>query len=81
MVSFHEMTPAELAELPDNIEPLTAIELRALALALEGDGFSSNSIYAKGLTSATDKVYRMLDEVRVKISRTRRGVAAETPAE
>lgn len=81
MVSFLEMTPAELDELPDTIEPLTAVELRALVLALDGDTFAPDSIYDKGVTSATDKLYRMLDEVRVKISRTRRGLPMEIPAE
>lgn len=81
MVSFLEMTPAELAELPDTIEPLTAVELRALVLALDGDTFAPDSIYDKGMTSATDKLDRMLDEVRVKISRARRSVNVNTAAD
>lgn len=77
MVSFLDMTPAELDELPDTIEPLTAVELRSLALALEGDTFAPGSLYDHGLATATGKVDRMLDEVRVKISRARRGLTME----
>ncbi|EKS4072478.1 hypothetical protein QB142_004521 [Salmonella enterica] len=77
MVSFLNMTPAELDELPDTIEPLTAVELRSLVLALDGDTFAPGSLYDKGMASATGKLDRMLDEVRVKISRARRGLTME----
>ncbi|EIE9938022.1 hypothetical protein [Pseudomonas yamanorum] len=77
MVSFLDMTPAELDELPDTIEPLTAVELRSLVLALEGDTFAPESLYDHGLATATGKLDRMLDEVRVKISRARRGLTME----
>lgn len=36
MVGFLDMTPAELAEVPTAAEPLTAIELRSVLLALGG---------------------------------------------
>lgn len=77
MVSFLDMAPAELDELPDTIEPLTAVELRSLVLALDGDTFAPGSLYAQGLATATGKLDRMLDEVRVKISRARRGLTME----
>ncbi|EDL4521526.1 hypothetical protein CTQ51_13495 [Salmonella enterica subsp. enterica serovar Infantis] len=75
MVSFLEMSPAELDELPDTIEPLTLVELRSLVLALDGDTFAPGSLYDKGLASATGKLDRMLDEVCVKVLRARRGAA------
>ncbi|KHD71740.1 hypothetical protein PK69_01360 [Xanthomonas phaseoli pv. phaseoli] len=80
MVGFLEMTPAELAEVPTAAE-LTAIELRSVLLALGGDTFGPDSIYANGLTTATEKMERMLDDVRVRISRTRRGLPADATAE
>ncbi|EGJ4291084.1 hypothetical protein IM027_002357 [Salmonella enterica] len=80
MVGFLEMTPAELAEVPTAAEPLTAIELRSVLLALGGDTFGPDSIYANGLSTATEKMERMLDEVRVQISRARRGQATDSPA-
>ena len=81
MVGFLEMTPAELAEVPTAAEPLTAIELRSVLLALGGDTFGPDSIYANGLTTATEKMERMLDDVRVRISRARRGLPADASAE
>lgn len=81
MIGFLEMTPDELATLPDTIVPLTAIELRSILLALDGDTFADDSIYGVGLKTADDKLEQMLIEVRLKISRARRGVAHDTPAE
>ncbi|EPZ3701347.1 hypothetical protein ACXLUX_004351 [Salmonella enterica subsp. enterica serovar Kiambu] len=81
MVGFLEMTPAELAEVPTVAEPLTAIELRSVLLALGGDTFGPDSIYATGLTTATEKMEQMLDDVRVRISRARRSLSPDTPAE
>ena len=81
MVGFLEMTLAELAEVPTAAEPLTAIELRSVLLALGGDTFGPDSIYDNGLTTATEKMERMLDDVRVRISRARRGLSPDTPAE
>lgn len=80
MVGFLDMTPTELAEVPTTTEPLTAIELRSVLLALGGDTFGVDTIYANGLTTATEKMERMLDDVRVQISRARRGQAADAPA-
>ncbi len=77
MVSFLDMTPAELAERPEIIEPFTAIELRSILLALGGDTFAPNSIYDNGLTNGTEKLESMLDDVREKISRARRGLTME----
>lgn len=71
MTLFSEYTDAELAALPDTIEPLTMLELRSVLLALEDDGFPPRSIYAKGLASATEKMERMLDEVRARLVRER----------
>lgn len=81
MIGFLEMTPDELATLPDTIVPLTAIELRSILLALDGDTFAADSIYGVGLKTADDKLEQMLIEVRLKISRTRRGLPVEIPAE
>ncbi|EFH6694728.1 hypothetical protein GNY16_20270 [Escherichia coli] len=81
MVGFLEMTPDELATLPDTVLPLTAIELRSILLALDGDTFEADSIYGVGLKTADDKLEQMLIEARLKISRARRGVTGDTPAE
>lgn len=81
MIGFLEMTPDELATLPDTIVPLTAIELRSILLALDGDTFADDSIYGVGLKTADDKLEQMLIEVRLKISQARRGLPMEIPAE
>ncbi|MEB3743741.1 MULTISPECIES: TraK family protein [Enterobacteriaceae] len=75
MTLFSEYTKTELAALPDTIEPLTMLELRSVLLALGGDGFPPRSMYAEGLASATEKMERMLDEVRARLvrERSRRG--------
>ncbi|EJV1461758.1 hypothetical protein N6B10_006659 [Pseudomonas aeruginosa] len=49
MTLFSEYTDAELAALPDTIEPLTMLELRSVLLALDGDSFPPRSMYTKGL--------------------------------
>ncbi|EAB7466940.1 MULTISPECIES: hypothetical protein [Gammaproteobacteria] len=71
MTLFSEYTDAELAALPDTIEPLTTLELRSVLLALDGDSFPPHSMYTKGLASATEKMERMLDEVRARLVRER----------
>ncbi|EAA4378366.1 TPA: hypothetical protein QH822_005358 [Klebsiella quasipneumoniae subsp. similipneumoniae] len=71
MTLFSEYTDAELAALPDTIEPLTMLELRSVLLALDGDSFPPRSMYTKGLASATEKMERMLDEVRARLVRER----------
>lgn len=81
MMSFRGMTPAELAELPDAIEPLTAVELRSVLLTLRGDTFAPCSMYDVALNTALDKMDRMLDDVQVKILRGRRGLTADTAGE
>ncbi len=81
MIGFLEMTPDELATLPDTVLPLTAIELRSILLALDGDTFDADSIYGVGLRSADDKLEKMMIEVRLKISRSRRGLNDDTAAE
>lgn len=81
MIGFLEMTPDELATVPDTVLPLTAIELRSILLALDGDTFEADSIYGVGLRSADDKLEKMMIEVRLKISRSRRGLTDDTAAE
>ncbi|NIE78376.1 hypothetical protein F3J45_28520 [Pantoea sp. Ap-967] len=81
MIGFLEMTPDELATLPDTVLPLTAIELRSILLALDGDTFEADSIYGVGLRSADDKLEKMMIEVRLKIGRSRRGLTDDAAAE
>ena len=81
MIGFLEMTPEELAALPDTIVPLTAIELRSVLLALDGDTFAPDSIYDVGLRSADDKLEKMLIEVRLKINQGRRSQTADATDE
>lgn len=44
MTLFSEYTDAELAALPDTIEPLTTLELRSVLLALDGDSFPPGTV-------------------------------------
>lgn len=69
------------ATLPDTIVPLTAIELRSVLLALDGDTFAPDSIYDVGLRSADDKLEQMLIEVRLKINQGRRSQTADATGE